>query len=76
MRVLPWMILMEVSVGRRGRLRGGGRVGGGCRAEKRRRVVAVEDCVGCNHMSTTLKSSRHVDGNISCSVSLYLLQSA
>ena len=40
MRVLPWMILMEVSVGRRGRLRGGGRVGGGCRAEKRRRVVA------------------------------------
>ena len=68
---------MEVSVGRRGRLRGGGRVGGGCRAEKRRRVVAVEDCVGCNQMSEgSLKSSRHVDGYISCSVSLYLLQSA
>ena len=39
-RGLPWMIFMEVSVGRRGRLRGGGRVGGGGRAEKLRRVVA------------------------------------
>ena len=67
---------MEVSVecrGRRGMLRGGGRVGGGCR----RRRVAVEDCVGCNQMSEgSLKSSRDVDGYISCSVSLYILQSA
>ena len=39
--------------------------------------TAVEDCVGCNQMSEgSLKSSRHVDGYISCSVSLYLLQSA
>ena len=62
---------------RRGRLRGGGRVGGGCRVERGRRKVFVQDCVGCNQMSEgSLKSSRHVDGYISGSVSVYILQTA
>ena len=53
-----------------------GRIGGGCRVE-RRRMVTVEDCVGCNQMSEgSLKSVRHVDGYTSCSVSLYILHSA
>ena len=70
-------LYVGVCRGRRCRLRGGGRVGGGCRVERRRRRIVVEDCVGCNQMSEgSLKSSRHVDGYISCSVSLYTLQSA